>query len=213
MRISQLAERSGVPVPTVKYYLREQLLMPGEATGATSAEYDEQHLRRLALVRALVEVGGLPLAKVRTVIEVIEGPGPSLFEALGRALAALPPYVGDEPGDCPRAERALAVLDQAYAPQSTGVMQLESALSALERAGHTVDDDHLRELGRQVHAIAESEIADMPHRGADEAIEYAVLGTILYEPLILALRRLAHQDLYLARAPAGDETDQRAGRA
>ncbi len=52
MRISELVARSGVPLATVKYYLREGLLMPGETTSATQARYDEQHVRRLALVRA-----------------------------------------------------------------------------------------------------------------------------------------------------------------
>ena len=38
MRISDLAETTGVPVHTLKYYLREGLLMPGEATSRTRAE-------------------------------------------------------------------------------------------------------------------------------------------------------------------------------
>jgi len=32
MRISQLSAESGVPIPTIKYYLREGLLPGGEAT-------------------------------------------------------------------------------------------------------------------------------------------------------------------------------------
>ena len=37
MRISELARRSGLPVATVKYYLREGLLPAGEPTAATQA--------------------------------------------------------------------------------------------------------------------------------------------------------------------------------
>ena len=40
MRISALSEATGVPVPTLKFYLREGLLHPGEATSRTRAEYD-----------------------------------------------------------------------------------------------------------------------------------------------------------------------------
>ena len=36
MRISELAERTGVSIPTLKYYLREGLLHAGEAQGAVS---------------------------------------------------------------------------------------------------------------------------------------------------------------------------------
>ncbi|MYU47619.1 MerR family transcriptional regulator, partial [Streptomyces sp. SID7803] len=52
MRLSELSERSGIATATIKYYLREGLLPPGERLSATQAEYDESHLRRLRLVRA-----------------------------------------------------------------------------------------------------------------------------------------------------------------
>ena len=68
MRIAELSRRAGVPVPTVKYYLREGLLPPGRATAPTQAQYDETHEQRLRLVRALVEVAGLSLAAVRRVL-------------------------------------------------------------------------------------------------------------------------------------------------
>ena len=48
MRIAELSRRSGVSVPTIKYYLREGLLAAGERTGPNQARYDEAHLRRLS---------------------------------------------------------------------------------------------------------------------------------------------------------------------
>lgn len=52
----------------VTYYLREGLLPQGRATGATQAEYDETHMRRLVLIRVLIGVGGLSLAETRGVL-------------------------------------------------------------------------------------------------------------------------------------------------
>ncbi len=46
MRISELSRRSGVSIPTIKYYLRDGLLPAGRATAANQADYDEDHLRR-----------------------------------------------------------------------------------------------------------------------------------------------------------------------
>lgn len=203
MRISELAEQSGVPLPTIKYYLREGLLMPGTATSATRATYDDDHVRRLALIRALIDVAGLPVAKVRTIVAVLEDPGPSLFEALGKAIEALPPYDVERRAEHRRARHALDLLGQNYEPGSAAVAHLESALAGLESAGRPLRDDRLLEYGRQVRAIAEGEIATMTVDRAEDALEHAVLGTVLHEPLILALRRLAHQDLYLARSSAG----------
>src|SRR3954466_11579965 len=72
MRMSELSRVSGVAVPRVQFYLREHLLPPGRATAATQARYDEEHLARLRLVRALVDVGRLPLAAVRSGLDTVE---------------------------------------------------------------------------------------------------------------------------------------------
>ena len=91
MRISELSAASGVPVPTLKYYLREGLLPPGEATAVNQARYGEAHLRRLSLIRALTEIGGLPLKSVKTVVAGIDDETFPLHELLGVAHYALEP--------------------------------------------------------------------------------------------------------------------------
>src|SRR5215218_7654007 len=156
MRISALADAAGLPVATVKFYLREGLLHSGVATSATQANYDESHLRRLRLVRALIGSVGLSVQQARTVLDLVDHPGDDLYSTLGRAVGALPPAAaapGDDSDPYPRARAALAALGQVYDPD-------------LER------------MPQEPHA----------------AVEYTVLGTALYEPVILALRRLAHQD-------------------
>ena len=60
MELRELSARSGVPVPTIKYYLREGLLTSGTDRPGTRADYDVAHLRRLGLIRLLVEVHRLP---------------------------------------------------------------------------------------------------------------------------------------------------------
>jgi len=195
VRISELAERSGVPLPTVKYYLREGLLMPGVATSATSATYDDTHLRRLALVRALA-AQGLPLEKIKTVVDLVDHPRDDLFTELGRAIAALPPYVGDPAGpDFPRARRLLERLGQMYDPRFAAVAQLEHALAALEAGGLRMGDRRTDTYGRHVLAIAEVDLELLPTHSREATVEAAVLGTALYEPVLTAMRRLAHQHL------------------
>ncbi len=48
-----------------------------------------------------------------------------------------------------------------------------------------------------MRAIAAYDIAAMPDRRAD-ALGYAVVGTALYEPILLALRRIALQEVATA---------------
>ena len=107
MKISELSERSGVPVATVKFYIREGMLARGEALSATRAEYGEEHLARLRLIAALADVRGLPLARVREVLTLIDAPLDDPLETLGRAVGALPPYVDSGRDDYPRAREAI----------------------------------------------------------------------------------------------------------
>ncbi|QIM20403.1 MerR family transcriptional regulator [Phycicoccus sp. HDW14] len=61
---------------TLKFYLRERVLPPGRATSRTSAEYGEEHVERVRLVRALIEHGGVAVAAVRRIVGVLESPPP-----------------------------------------------------------------------------------------------------------------------------------------
>jgi DNA-binding transcriptional MerR regulator len=72
MRISELAQRSGVSVPTIKYYLRVGLLPSGTTTAHNQATYGETHLRRLRLIRALLDIGGLTVLATRDVLAAID---------------------------------------------------------------------------------------------------------------------------------------------
>ena len=85
MRMSELAERSGVPVATIKYYAREGLLPPGQATGATQALYDESHLERLRLIRVLREIGQVPVAAVGAVLSAVDDPTSPLPDTIALA--------------------------------------------------------------------------------------------------------------------------------
>ena len=196
MRVSELVEASGVPLASIKYYLREGLLMPGTAKSATQAEYGEEHVRRLRLIKALTDVVGLSVAKAREVLGLIDEPG-DLFDTLGHAVAALPPYV-DARADYPRARAALRTLGQVYDPRFAATAQLERALQAAEDAGLPMDDRRLRAYGKHILAIAESDLAVMPLDGP-AAVEYAVIGTAIYEPVLAAMRRLAHQHVAAQR--------------
>jgi DNA-binding transcriptional MerR regulator len=199
MRISELAARTSVPLATVKYYLREGLLMPGRATSATQAQYDEAHVRRLGLVRALAGQG-LPLDKIKAVVALVEDPGEDLFVALGKAVMALPPYPDSSPGadgsadaDYPRTRALLERLGQLYDPRFTAVAQLERALAALDSAGLTMSDRRIDVYGEHIRRIADLDVDLLPTTSRQETVEAAVLGTALYEPVLAAMRRLAHQ--------------------
>jgi hypothetical protein len=71
---------------------------------------------------------------------------------------------------------------------------LEDALRALDEAGFNLPEGALEVYTDHMRQIAEFEIANLPADSPAAAVRYVVLGTVLLEPVILALRRAAEQE-------------------
>jgi DNA-binding transcriptional MerR regulator len=91
MRVEQLSVRSGVPVDTVRYYQSKGLLASPRREGRV-AWYDEDHLERLARIRAL-QRRGFTLA---TIVRLVDGELDAADEALIGELSGLNHPGGDE---------------------------------------------------------------------------------------------------------------------
>jgi DNA-binding transcriptional MerR regulator len=193
-----LSARAGVPLATVKYYLRERLLPPGTATATNQATYDDTHVRRLRLIRALIDVGGLGIDEVRRVMRAIEDPRLPLHEVLGAAHYGLASRGARRDLKAPAAmaevDRLLADLGWHVDRRAPGRARLARALGALQRLGWTVGADSLVPYVRAAEDLAAHEIA-MLERGGDRAelVERAVVGTVVFEEIFGALRLLAHE--------------------
>jgi DNA-binding transcriptional MerR regulator len=201
MRVGELSRRSGVSVASIKYYLREGLLPAGERTSPNQATYDDGHVRRLRMVRALIDVGGLSVAATRAVLAAVDDPEVPLHEALGRAQATTTPAMTAADGDDEArvlADRALAdvVRERGWhvSPHNPAWHTAVEVLATYHRLG---DDDLARQLGLYAEAmegVARREVAAVVDRG-DRArtVEGVVVGTVLGDTLLAALRRLAQQ--------------------
>lgn len=194
MRISELAARSGVPVATIKYYLREQLLPRGSLTSATQATYDDSHLERLRLIRALIESAGLSIAQTRSVLESVDSPPESVHELLGIAAEAVSRPVA--PGSShERVHELMAHWGwRIDTKDCTAHASLAEALNALDSAGFELTDAVLEDYREHMEQIAEREVANVPTDSPESAVRYVALGTVLIEPVLLALRRMAQQE-------------------
>ncbi|MBM9467026.1 MerR family transcriptional regulator [Nakamurella sp. YIM 132084] len=165
MWISELSRVSGTPVPTIEYDLREGLLPAGEARSATRAAHDEGHVARLRLIRALVDVGGLPLQRVRDVLGVLDQPPETLHHLLGVAHTALaqPVATSDTGPGGPARPRAADVLSAArwtrVHPESPTVALLDRALDGLTAADLPVGDDVLRGCWEAAEDVARQEVS------------------------------------------------------
>ncbi|MFF4359758.1 MerR family transcriptional regulator [Streptomyces sp. NPDC001604] len=205
MRLAELSRHSGVSVATIKYYLREGLLMPGRQINATTAEYDEEHLRRLRLVRAMIQIGRLPVATVREVLEHVDDDSLPRTIRLGAALWALPQVPEpDEDDEYVRAahQEVDALLDRLgwenakrLATISPAYRSLVVAVAAFRRLGYGWGAEQLVPYAELMHRTAVLDLDLMEtHPSQAEQTEFAVLGAILNEPAMQALHRLAQEE-------------------
>ncbi|MEW2047215.1 MerR family transcriptional regulator [Streptomyces sp. NPDC005476] len=205
MRLSELSERSGVSTATIKYYLREGLVPPGRQINATTAEYDEEHLRRLRLVRAMIQVGKLPVATVREILGHVDDDSLGRTMRLGAALWALPqvpePDAEDEYVRAARqeADELLRTLGWSNARLLTSLSpayrSLVVAVAAMRRLGYDWNAELLVSYARLMHRAAVLDLDFVESRESEaERIEAAVLGAILVDPMLQALHRLAQEE-------------------
>ncbi|MEE6136008.1 MerR family transcriptional regulator [Mycobacterium sp. 050128] len=202
MRVSELANEAQVSVPTVKYYIREGMLAAGDAAGPRRAVYDDSHVRRIHLIKALTGPAGLSLSQAKAILRSIDEPNSGPIDRLASATRVIADAAGadmDADGKSyPRAEEVVGWLGEPYRVEAPAAALLESALRAVEAAGFQLHRDQLARYGEHMLAIAASEIANLPTDPA-EAVQYAVLGTVLFEPVLTAIRRLAQQSLVKGR--------------
>ncbi len=206
IRIAELSRCSGVPVATIKFYIRAGLLPRGEHTAPNQARYSDAHLQRLALIGTLQQAG-LSLAVIKQALRAMDTMRADSPEFMAIAVSSLQPYrrdAGDAALDPTAVERASAMLramvehrgwrvDERVPIWHEAVRALAAILTGwapgLADAG----------LGRYAAVAEEMAAFELPETwnpaaSLAQALSYVVLGTVLFEPLILALRRLAHVD-------------------
>ncbi|MBM0256612.1 MerR family transcriptional regulator [Micromonospora sp. 4G55] len=202
MRIAELSRRSGVAVPTIKYYLREGLLPPGELTSPNQASYDEHHLNRLRLIRAMIDLAQVPVARVRAVLEALDSDTLSLHDRIGVVHRAITPSRQLTAGDSARTAAAAQVRELiqrrgwAVEPDSPAIATLVETISVLRSLGQDHLVDLLDPYAEAVERFTELEVAAVASRtDPDQVAESVVIGTILGENLVASLRLLAQENI------------------
>jgi DNA-binding transcriptional MerR regulator len=174
LKMSELAERSGVSAGTIRYYLREGLLGAGEDIVRTSrnmAYYPPQYVERIELIKRLQEKRFMPL---RLIKGALEEPGRvhALIELedriLERALAS---------AEDTRRVSAKAVRERYEIPGNVLERLVEIGVLTPNRAGYDQDDVKIIEA-----------IASFRAGGYEEALGFTVYDTLRYrealEPLV-----------------------------
>ncbi|WP_134669374.1 MULTISPECIES: MerR family transcriptional regulator [unclassified Amycolatopsis] len=194
--MAELSAESGIPVATIKYYLREGLLPAGERTSPNQARYGEEHVRRLKLIRALVEVGGLSVATVREVVAAVDSDR-AAYNVLGvmqRALTGSAVEVSDEDR-----EWAMEMLSELarnhgwkFGPDNPVAHSLVGTVCTIRALGHQALLDQIGRYAEIADRIAEADVDTLDAvESMDRIVEAAVVGTVLGDRLFEGFRRMA----------------------
>ena len=192
MKISELSQRSGRSVATIKYYLREGLVPAGQPTAVNQADYGDDHVDRLRLITTLVDIGGLTLEAVRRVLVAIDDDHMTTHEALGVAHHALSD--GELAGAAQDVDVYLDSLGWRVKPEAPARTEVAGALASLRQLGWDVEATVFDHYAQAAHDLAEWELQQIPSSASrSQTVQSVVVGTVVFERALVALRRLAQE--------------------
>ena len=208
VKISELSRKTEVPLATIKFYLREGLLPPGERRGPNQAVYGPAHVSRLHLIRLMRDVGGLSIATIREILQQVDdAPDPSVLSRVTDAIADHPgPVIADSLTSGPGRERAETEVGALFRrlgweirPGSRDRARLVDALVALRA---TIEPDlpldvleGYAQFAFQLASRERETGINHLEGGIDGVVQGVVAGTILWEMVLTTFRRLAHEHL------------------
>lgn len=207
MKISELSQQTGIPLPTLKFYLREGLLPAGARSQPNQADYGEAHVRRAELIRALREVAGLSIAKIRTIVEAMEHGEPT-YDLMGETVDALGGETVEAftPAQAEVAGEVDAFLHACGLPVREESLARRQIIAAFTSVRAMLFPGVSAELLAPYYAageqIARMETAATPglfELEPERALEKAMLALALFEPILVGFRRLAHERIVLER--------------
>ncbi|MFV0375400.1 MerR family transcriptional regulator [Microbacterium sp.] len=198
MRISDLALAAATPLSAVKYYQREGLIFEGVRSSPNQVEYDDSHVQRVRLIRALIETGGLSIAATAEVIRAIDTPGAPPAETFRVAQHAMSTPRTAESIPSTRSRECVHLLARrrgwCISDDNPGLDAAARALDGLYAIDFDAPDSYLDAYADAAASAADADLNALTTRsGADEVAELMVVGTALGDPLFAGLRRLAQQ--------------------
>lgn len=212
MKISELSRESGTPIPTIKFYIRRGLLPSGMSLARNQAVYDEAHLERLDLIDRLKTYAELSIDTIAQVLDA-SSTQPDQYAAMDAGMDASgmhesgPEQEDPESSDSP----GMALVRDLALKNKWPLSAHDPALLALARAYDLADQGWPFDVPAErvdkyigiIFQLAELEISDDWNEGMnpDRVLKFAVLGTFIFEPFILALRRVAHRVRMLETKP------------
>lgn len=189
VRIGELAELAGVPVATVRHYLREGLIPEGRKTSRNMAYYPPELAERIRLIKQLQEERFMPLRMIRELLDSGNGDPERL-----RALIELEDRILERAAEGERERTSTRSVGERYGVPADVLDKLaELRVLNPDRRGYSPSDVRI------VEAISRFRAG-----GYDERIGFTVYDTLRYKR---ALEGLVSEELQVLTERLAGEMD------
>lgn len=201
MTITELSAATGVPVPTIRFYLRNGLLAPGDPASPGEDHFGPKHVERLKLVRAMLEVGGVPVTETRAALRHIDAADEPVHSAFGRVTRSWDGPgvdIGNDDEMWNEARREVTELVERRhwrtGPYNPAWQALTQTIVTCRWLGVHDLLCLLDQYAETAERMADADLSVVAGRGGtDSMLEGAVLWEVLGEALFTAMRRMAHE--------------------
>lgn len=197
MILSELARQTEYTVETIKFFLRENLLPKGEKITERLADYDEKHVRRLALIRALHDRLGMQYQEVKAITVLLdEQTSPErIYNAIGLVQRHLAPAHKTTDGVAELTD--LLSKHEIQAAQASYLERLAGTLEEMAEAGMEMPVSELDKFIPPLKQIVEIEMeSDVPQlENPDDIVRFSALGMYYTSSISQQLVRIIEQSM------------------
>ncbi|MBT2249757.1 MerR family transcriptional regulator [Arthrobacter sp. BHU FT2] len=192
MQLKELSNETGTSPASIKFYLREGLLPPGQSVHATRARYTASHVKRLELIRALRQIIGLNIGQIRSIVQLADDGAPrlALLAHVQRVVLNLEPLEGT--GHHTAAADAIVRMRNWPDARSDARDALDRHIAVMEGLGISLPLELLDRYSRAVDSIAGLDLElTTAESDINDVILTAAVGMHMHSQLMLKLLALA----------------------
>jgi DNA-binding transcriptional MerR regulator len=198
MKLSRLAELSGVSTTTLKHWIRVGIMPAGRLRNITTAVYEQRHVDRARLILVLRDVYSASTASIRTLTDLIDTPGVLTLEVMNACQAfalGVPEDVASDPAYDEFRERTHELMRRRDWRGYPGAAErgLTFALAQASEVGLDYGVDELMEYADALEPLAGRNVAALgPDGSPDEVARRMLLAVNARARQLVAVNSLAH---------------------
>ncbi|BDZ39701.1 MerR family transcriptional regulator [Microbacterium suwonense] len=198
MKLSKLAEKSGVSTTTLKHWIRVGIMPSGRLRNPTTAVYEQRHVDRARLILVLRDVYGASTQAIRSLTALIDAPGSTtlnVMNACQELALGVPEDIADDPAYADFRERTYELMRRRDWRGYPGAAErgLTFALAQAAEVGLDYDVAELMEYADAVEPLAGRNIAALgPEGSPDEVARRLLLAINARARQLVAVSSLAH---------------------